>query len=1378
MFAERQNRRTGRPLRGRTQLPFATFPLILALTAPAAAQWDPQAPAPPHLDVHGVGAPTPSHVFIATDDDNFDDGGALFASTDGGATWVQRDVPESGGSPLNGAFFLDDLNGWVYGNENARTTNGGATWTPLPLLGSIYRMTFHTPTFGLAFGGNQFNYVSHDAGNSWVDAPNGIFAFDFGDATTGVGVSGTGLYRTTDGGATVTPVLTGDADAIAFLSPTVAVAIVDDAFTRSTDGGATWTSGAAAEGRTTLVQVSANVALAWGRTGIFPNFDDRIFRSDDAGQTWTDLGEPIDVSTFSNGFAFGVADEQTVVVSDGSGGMHQSTDAGATWAQTFASIGMQPSFLSSAVPVFADAQTGYYGYGAGFVIKTTDGGASWTQISSGTGQSLNDIARFANGDMLAVGDGGTLLASDGSSPWTIQPTFTSSKVAALHVIGPQDVVAVDEPGRVYRSSDGGTSWTAGATTPSSLDAADLHFDTLLDGWIIGSGFGAGALFHTTNGGDSWTPVTSFLGGYVAVDFDGAVGWAANVGGRHYRTTDAGATWEQLELPGSSISITDMEFFDVSTGYAVGRFGYAARTTDGGSTWQVLPTPNSSTMFTDIHLLGANELWLSTNDDVAYHSATGGLSWSVIPIDSRGFGNFSAITGVPGGDAWTAGFQGYIEHFTGPPPPPVNQPPAASFDFEAAGLTAVFTDTSHDPDGTIVGWAWTFGDSTTSTERNPVHTYASAGSYIVRLTVTDDDGDTGIGGRLVVVQPGPGGTFGDFTEVTPLDPLFVTPQDEDFWVVTTAPADYDGDGDLDVAVLGYYVVYNESVEDKLVLLRNDGAAGPEEWEFAYVDVPLNGISAGQSDLAWADVDGDGDQDLALGSDGVTVIYRNDAGTMVMTDTVLPAYWEDNDQADFDLNSLSWADYDNDGDPDLLVPSVFNFTTFVWETALMRNDGPNGTGGFTFTRSDPFAGTSHAQSAWADYDGDQDLDLFLVNLAPLTEDGFIRRYRNDGDGVFVGEDILGSLTVEHGEARWSDYDADGDLDILVAGNLGETDGTFTARALRVYRNDAETFAQIELLSCIPCDGWFDFNAAAWADYDTDGDVDILVSGSYNSGSQIEGRARIYDNVGGNFVDTGNDLPAPSASGSRGGTFSWLDLDGDGDLDYFIAGQYYVPGGNGLVEAQMHAYRNDATGENAPPSAASALVAQVAKGANTVLLSWDAASDDHTPSSALTYDLELFRGGVPVVDPRRVPEPGAVSAATGWNITDLVDGSYTWRIRAVDSAYNGGPIAQGAFVVGDATGVEITPSVPQSFAFPQAYPNPFRSATTFHFALPERADVNVSVYDVGGRLVTRLVNEPYAPGTYDVSWDPRGLASGTYFVRLSAGSFTKTQRVLLLK
>jgi hypothetical protein len=465
------------------------------------------------------------------------------------------------------------------------------------------------------------------------------------------------------------------------------------------------------------------------------------------------------------------------------------------------------------------------------------------------------------------------------------------------------------------------------------------------------------------------------------------------------------------------------------------------------------------------------------------------------------------------------------------------------------------------------------------------------------------------------------TFGDFTEVTPADSLFITPEDRDFWVITTAPSDYDNDGDLDIAVLGYYVVYNQSVDYRMVLLRNDGPAGPEEWDFSYFDVPLGNLSNGESDLAWGDMDGDGDQDLAMGTDGYTVIYRNDSGTLNLIETALPAYWEENDQADFDLRSITWADFDNDGDLDLLVPSVYNESTMSYYTALMRNDGPDGTSGWNFTALDNvFAPTLHAQSSWADFDNDQDLDLLLVNIAPLIDDSFIRRYRNDGNGVFTGQDILGALTVEHGEAQWGDYDGDGDLDILVAGNVKETNGAYTPMALRIYRNDNENYSMVEVIADPAGEGWFDFTAATWADYDSDGDMDILLAGNYNSGIEIEGRARVYSNTNGIFTDSGNELPSPRASGDRGGTFSWFDLDGEGDLDYFVAGQYFVTGGNGLVEAQMHVYRNDVTGQNIAPSTPTDLTASLV-GENGVQLSWLAASDDHTPFSALTYELELF-------------------------------------------------------------------------------------------------------------------------------------------------------------
>ncbi len=592
------------------------------------------------------------------------------------------------------------------------------------------------------------------------------------------------------------------------------------------------------------------------------------------------------------------------------------------------------------------------------------------------------------------------------------------------------------------------------------------------------------------------------------------------------------------------------------------------------------------------------------------------------------------------------------------------------------------------------------------------------------------------------------------------------------------ADYDADGDLDIAVLGYYVVYNVSVEDMLVLVRNDGPAGQTEWEFSYIDVPLGSLTSGSSDLAWGDVDADGDLDLAVGTDGETVIYRNDTGTLVLSDTELPGYWEDNDQADFDLRSITWADYDNDGDLDLLIPSVFDDVNFSFRTALMRNDGENGTGGWIFTETDSvFASTAHAQTAWADYDGDQDLDLFLVNIAPLTESGFIRRYRNEGNGAFVGEDILSTLSIEHGEAQWGDYDSDGDLDVLVAGNIRELDSTYTAADIRIYRNDAETYVPVTVIDCIPCEGWFDLTAATWADYDSDGDIDILLAGTYNSGSQIEGRARVYTNDGtGIFTESESELPAPRASGDRGGTFSWFDIDGEGDLDYFIAGQYFVPGGNGLVEAQMHVYRNDVAAQNNPPSAPGGLNA-VVQADSTIVLSWLPASDDHTPGAALTYDLSVFRDGVPVAVPRRTPEPGNVSAVSEWLLSGLPDGQYDCTIRAVDAAYSGGPVATCQFTVGGTTVVEPD-LLPREYAFDKNYPNPFNPATTFRFALPVQTQVELVVYDLNGRLVGRLINEVRPAGYHEVRWDARALSSGTYFVHMKTSGFSKIQKVMLLK
>ncbi|MCP3976453.1 MAG: S8 family serine peptidase, partial [bacterium] len=97
----------------------------------------------------------------------------------------------------------------------------------------------------------------------------------------------------------------------------------------------------------------------------------------------------------------------------------------------------------------------------------------------------------------------------------------------------------------------------------------------------------------------------------------------------------------------------------------------------------------------------------------------------------------------------------------------NIPPIAAFDSSCDLLTCDFVDTTWEPDGSIVNWSWDFGDSSTSTQQNPSHTYLTEGTFEVVLTVTDNEGATANTSAEVSVPPdfGPGvqgdwvGTYG-------------------------------------------------------------------------------------------------------------------------------------------------------------------------------------------------------------------------------------------------------------------------------------------------------------------------------------------------------------------------------------------------------------------------------------------------------------------------------------------------------------------------------------------------------------------------------------------------------------------------------------------
>ena len=91
--------------------------------------------------------------------------------------------------------------------------------------------------------------------------------------------------------------------------------------------------------------------------------------------------------------------------------------------------------------------------------------------------------------------------------------------------------------------------------------------------------------------------------------------------------------------------------------------------------------------------------------------------------------------------------------------------------------------------------------------------------------------------------------------------------------------------------------------------------------------------------------------------------------------------------------------------------------------------------------------------------------------------------------------------------------------------------------------------------------------------------------------------------------------------------------------------------------------------------------------------------------------------------------------------------------------------------------TPTLPNEYALLQNYPNPFNPETVFRFSLAEKVDYRLTVYNVTGQEVANFTGQGRS-GMNEVAFDAGGLASGIYLYRLTAGSYTASKKMMLLK
>ncbi|HEV8324366.1 MAG TPA: VCBS repeat-containing protein, partial [Myxococcota bacterium] len=237
-------------------------------------------------------------------------------------------------------------------------------------------------------------------------------------------------------------------------------------------------------------------------------------------------------------------------------------------------------------------------------------------------------------------------------------------------------------------------------------------------------------------------------------------------------------------------------------------------------------------------------------------------------------------------------------------------------------------------------------------------------------------------------------------------------------------------------------------------------------------------------------------------------------------------------------VAFLDADGDGDPDLFVAGDELPSTF-WRN---RGDG-------TFDSAAAAAGLAGVDralgAAVADVDNDGDPDLYVLRAGPD------RLYVNDGSGAFgdqtaargLGDDAVGTA------AAFGDYDGDGWLDLYVGTYLDPAAAAlpypdrYRGSPNRLYRGTGGgTFAEVAAAPGRVPDPTL---AAAWTDYDGDGDVDLWVVNDFGPFWQPD---RLWRNDGGGAF---TEVSAALGAGARvfGMGVSPADVDADGDLDFYV-------------------------------------------------------------------------------------------------------------------------------------------------------------------------------------------------------------------------------------